>query len=81
MADDIITIEKASGKISKLSQDQVILITKDLKQDMFSAQRENFKREKKLFILLPCMKLMLSIQEHKDSWHFLQKTLEKLNQK
>jgi hypothetical protein len=48
---------------------------------MFNAQRENFKREKKLFILLPCMKLMLSIQELKDSWHYLQETSEKLNLK
>ena len=63
------------------SLEAVILITLDPKQDMFNAQKVNCKREKKLFILWPFTKSMLSIQEPKDLWLFLQVILEKLNLK
>jgi hypothetical protein len=48
---------------------------------MYNVQKENYKRGKKLFTLSLSMRLMLLTQEHKDSWHFSQEILEKLNQK
>ena len=41
----------------------------------------NFVKEKKLFIQLLFMKLMLSIQEHKDFKFYFQEKLVKLNKK
>jgi hypothetical protein len=55
----------------------VILIILDHKQDMFNAQKVNFKRERKSFIPLLFTKLMLLTQELKVSWHFLPEILVK----
>jgi len=52
-----------------------------LKEDLFNAQKVNFAKEKKLFIQLLYMKLMLSIQEHKDFKFYFQEKLVKLNRK
>jgi hypothetical protein len=52
-----------------------------LKEDLFNAQKVNFVKEKKLFIQLLYMKLMLSIQEHKDFKFYFQEKLVKLNRK
>lgn len=49
------------------SQDLVTMIMLDPKLDLFNAQRENYKREKKLYIQLHYMKLTLSIVGPKDS--------------
>ena len=53
----------------------------DHKEDLFNAQKVNYKKEKKLYILSLFMKLMLLIQELKDfKFYFLEK-LVKLNKK
>jgi hypothetical protein len=53
----------------------------DHKEDLFNAQKVNYKKEKKLYILSLFMKLMLLIQELKDFKFYFQEKLVKLNKK
>ena len=53
----------------------------DHKEDLFNAQKVNYKKEKKLYILSLFMKLMLLIQELKDFKFYFQEKLVKLNRK
>lgn len=53
----------------------------DHKEDLFNAQKVNYKKERKLYILSLFMKLMLLIQELKDFKFYFQEKLVKLNKK
>jgi K+-sensing histidine kinase KdpD len=70
-----------SLSLEDLLQDQVTSITLAHKPDMCSAQRESCRRERRLSIPLPSMRLMSSTQGPRVSWLCLQEILEKSNQR
>jgi len=53
----------------------------DHKEDLFNVQKENYKKERKLYILSLFMKLMLLIQELKDFKFYFQEKQVRLNKK
>jgi len=77
----LIKLQVKFQNLEDLSQEAVISITLDHKPDTFNALKVNSKREKKLFILSPFTKLMLSTLELKVSWPFSLVILVRSNQR
>ena len=93
VAGDVITIDKASGRISKTGRSFaraseydalgiILFFTfKVLRLDSFNVLKEKLKKEKKLFIQSHYMKLMSSIPDHRDFWLYLAVIPEKLSKR
>ncbi len=64
-------------RLEEVLQELPIMMLWDLKQDLLTAHKDKFKKENKLFIQLPYIKLMLSIQDHKDFWLYFQELQDK----
>jgi hypothetical protein len=64
-------------RLEEVLQELPIMMLWDLKQDLLTVHKDKFKKENKLFIQLLYIKLMLSIQDHKDFWLYFQELQDK----
>jgi len=76
MAGDVISIDKASGKITKLGRSYTRSRDYDA-MGAYNVQRENYSNAERWFILFLFTRLMSSTHGHKDLWRYSLETLVK----